>query len=341
MQARLLPLIILVICLSGCTGKQSPAVSFYAWKSRLTVQDADTAYLNKLGTKKIYVRMFDLGEKGNEAYPLADYSPATDIPSFMQEVVPVIFITNKTFLKCPDGDIDSLAYKCVNRMDASYLQHFNKLPSGYQFDCDWTERTRNKYFHFLESIKKLRKDSEISCTIRLHQIKFRDKTGVPPVDNGVLMYYASSQPTDFTNKNTILNNDEASLYIENLNTYPLHLDAVLPLYSWGIVKNPFGQIKLIHGVCRADINAHPEYYSKKSENTYQILQSHYLRGMWINKGYELKVEEISLETLSEAAKTLRRKLKNEKREIIFYHLDEEILQRYSTEQLTDIIRTFS
>lgn len=340
MQIRLLLLIILIICLSGCTDKQTPIVSFYAWKSKLTAQDADTAYLNKLKTKKIYVRMFDLGNKENEAYPLADFSPI-DIPSFTQEVIPVIFITNKTFLQCPAEDMDSLAHRCLARMDSLYSRHFNKLPLGYQFDCDWTERTRNNYFYFLECIKKLREKAEVSCTIRLHQIKFRDKTGIPPVDKGVLMYYASSQPTDFSNKNTILNNEEAALYIENLHTYSLHLDIALPLYSWGIVRNPFGQIKLINGVCETDVNAHPEFYSKQSEGIYKILQSHYLRGMWINKGYELKIEEISPETLLEAAKTLRRKLKKEEREIIFYHLDKEILDRYSTEQLTTIIHTLS
>ncbi len=340
MQVRLLQLIILIICLSGCSGKKSPTVSFYVWKSKLTVQDADTTYLNRLGAKKIYVRMFDLSDKGNKAYPLADYSPS-DIPTFTQEAIPVIFITNKTFLQCPTEAIESLAYRCANRMDSLYSRHFNKLPLGYQFDCDWTQKSRNNYFYFLECIKKLRKEKEISCTIRLHQIKFRDKTGIPPVEKGVLMYYASSQPTDFTNKNTILNNEEASLYIDNLDTYPLHLDVALPLYSWGIVRNPFGQIKLINGVSQADINIHPEFYSKKSENSYKILQSHYLRGMWINKGYELKVEEISPETLLEAAKTLNRKLKKEEREIIFYHLDEEIRHRYSTEQLTTIIQKLS
>lgn len=339
MQTQLIQLIILIVCLSGCTGRQSPTVSFYVWKSRLTTQDADTAYLNTLGTQKIYLRMFDVSDKGSGAYPLADYSPV-GVPSFSQEIVPVIFITNKTFLQCPTDNIDSLARRCVDQMDESYHLHFNKRPLGYQFDCDWTAKTQDNYFHFLTSVKKLRKEAEISCTIRLHQIKFSEKTGVPPVDKGVLMYYASSEPTDFTNKNTILNNEDAALYIEKLPSYPLHLDVALPLYSWGIIKNPFAKIKLINGVCRTEVEARPDLYKQEGEGIYQIIQSHYLRGMWVNRGYKLKVEEIPTETLLEAAKTLRSKLKAEKREIIFYHLDEEILRRYSTEQLTHIIQAF-
>lgn len=340
MRILILKLSLLIICLSGCTGKQTNNSSFYIWKSKLTVQDADAAYLDKLGTKKLYIRMFDVDDKGDGALPLADYSP-TELPPLTQEAVPVIFITNRTFLRCAANHIDSLARKCIDRMDALYHLNFRKSPSAYQFDCDWTEKSRENYFHFLESVKRLRKQAEISCTIRLHQIKFRDKTGVPPVDKGVLMYYASSEPTDFASQNTILDNKEASLYIEKLNSYPLHLDLALPLYSWGIVRNPFNQIKLINGVCEADIHAHPEYYLKQSEGIYRILQSHYLRGTWINKGYELKVEEVGTETLQEAARLLKKKLKKEDREIIFYHLDKDILHRYSTEQLNHILNSFS
>ena len=200
---------------------------------------------------------------------------------------------------------------------------------------------KENYFNFLNHIRKLRKGVPISCTIRLHQIKFKDKTGIPPVDKGTLMYYASSEPTNFENKNTILNNKDAASYIEKIGSYPLHLDIALPLYSWGIVRNPFGQIKLINGVRKVTIDARPDYYRQTKEGIYCILQSHYINGVWVNKDYELKVEEVSSETLLEAAKLLRKKLRRENREIIFYHLDKEIIKQYSTEQLTNIINTFS
>ena len=193
----------------------------------------------------------------------------------------------------------------------------------------------------MNHIRKLRKGIPISCTIRLHQIKFKDKTGIPPVDKGTLMYYASSEPTDFENKNTILNNKDAASYIEKIGSYPLHLDIALPLYSWGIVRNPFGQIKLINGVRKVTIDARPDYYQPTKDGIYCILQSHYINGVWVNKDYELKVEEVSPETLLEAAKLLRKKLRKENREIIFYHLDKEIIKQYSTEQLINIINTFS
>lgn len=132
-----------------------------------------------------------------------------DNPGFQQKIVPVIFITNKAIRQCTAADIEKLARNCADRIDTLYRLHFNKLPTEYQFDCDWTEKTKENYFNFLNHIRKLRKGVPISCTIRLHQIKFKDKTGIPPVDKGTLMYYASSEPTDFENENTILNNKDA------------------------------------------------------------------------------------------------------------------------------------
>lgn len=79
------------------------------------------------------------------------------------------------------------------------------------------------------------------------------------------MYYASSEPTDFENKNTILNNKDAASYIKDVGSYPLHLDIALPLYSWGIVRNPFGQIKLINGIRQATIGAHPNIINKRKK----------------------------------------------------------------------------
>ena len=335
-----LQLIVILLCLSGCTSRQTNTPAFYVWKSKLTAQDADTAYLHTLGAQKLYIRMFDVTDQGDGAFPTADYTPAGNF-SFSQEVVPVIFITNKTMLQCPPEEIKELARKCVDKIDTTYHTYFNKYPTEYQFDCDWTGKTQANYFHFLSSIRELRKEARTSCTIRLHQIKFKDKTGVPPVDKGTLMYYASSEPTDFTNKNTLLNNKEAASYIGDINSYPLHLDIALPLYSWGLVRNPFGQIKLINGVRQATIDAQPGYYMQTGEGVYRILQSHYLKGIWVNKDYELKVEEVSLATLQEAAKLLRKKLPKENREIIFYHLDEDILKQYPTEQLKNIINLLS
>lgn len=338
-QIQLLTLVTFLLLLTGCTGETTVTPAFYVWKTKLVEKDADVSYLNKIKAEKFYVRMFDVDDKGNGALPITGFS--ADTVHLAGEVIPVIFITNRTFLRCKINTLETLAEKCVRKMDTICMSHFGKLPQAYQFDCDWTEKSREAYFTFLKAVSKLRPAATVSCTIRLHQIKYKNETGVPPVSKGTLMYYASSEPSNFDSPNTILDNEEAALYIEDLRAYPLHLDIALPLYSWGIVRNSFNKIKLINKVCIADITTHPQYYKKKQNGIYEILESHYLRGIWVNKGYELKIEEVSPQTLQEAAKILRKKLKKEDREVIFYHLDEEILKRYSPETLQNIIQTLT
>ena len=63
MQIRLLQLAVLLICLSGCIDRHTNTPAFYVWKSKLSAEDADTAYLNTLGVQKIYARMFDVDNK--------------------------------------------------------------------------------------------------------------------------------------------------------------------------------------------------------------------------------------------------------------------------------------
>ena len=67
MQIRLLQLAVLLICLSGCIDRHTNTPAFYVWKSKLSAEDADTAYLNTLGVQKIYARMFDVDNKGNRS----------------------------------------------------------------------------------------------------------------------------------------------------------------------------------------------------------------------------------------------------------------------------------
>lgn len=340
MKRLLFLLITLSLLTAGCTKKQPVLLSFYTWKGEMEKEDLDSCYLKESNAQKLYARMFDIDDTGNGAHPVSKVQYPQNV-SINLPIIPVVFITNRTLAQCAEKDIDSLARKCMSQIDAQYNRIFKKSPPEYQFDCDWTEKTRNRYFRFINDVKQLRKDVPLSCTIRLHQIKYRKQTGVPPVDKGVLMYYASSEPTEFSEKNSILDTKEAARYIEKLNTYPLHLDIALPLYSWGIVRSPFGQFKLINGVRESELATHPEMYRKKGKGLYETLQSHYMRGVWISQGYEVKVEEVEVETLLEAATMLKQKLKPEQRELIFYHLDSELMKRYKTTDLIQIQKALS
>ena len=48
----------------------------------------------------------------------------------------------------------------------------------------------------------------MSATIRLHQVKYRADTGVPPVDRGMLMAYNLLPPDQAGERSSILDNRE-------------------------------------------------------------------------------------------------------------------------------------
>ena len=152
-----------------------------------------------------------------------------------------MFITNATLKNLPETSIEQLADNITSKIKRMLKSLGEVHVKEIQIDCDWTGSTRVKYFTLLKHITlkvktrsanfNLREDITISATLRLHQIKYHKKTGVPPVARGMLMFYNMGSPTQIDMQNSILNLDIAKQYIENLESYPLPLDVALPIFS--------------------------------------------------------------------------------------------------------------
>jgi hypothetical protein len=152
----------------------------------------------------------------------------------------------------------------------------------------------------------------------------KEKTGVPPVDKGVLMCYATSQPTGKPDKNSILDIPLLKNYLQTVNDYPLDFDVALPLYSWGIVTNHLGKIKLINGLTAKEMEGN-ENFKKLSENQFEVAEDCFFREFYLNKGFKIKIENITPELLREAKTFLDKKIKNDYH-IVYYHLDKPFLE---------------
>ena len=98
-----------------------------------------------------------------------------------------------------------------------------------QFDCDWTEETKDNYFGFLRQYRLL-SGNVISAAIRLHQLKYSDSTGIPPVDYGVLLYYNTGNDDEGEDR-SIYERSMTHRYTPSLRSYPLTLDIALPIFS--------------------------------------------------------------------------------------------------------------
>ncbi|WP_123377722.1 hypothetical protein [Aliarcobacter butzleri] len=266
-------------------------ISFYSWENSFEEQNIN---------EKLYIKVLDV----NFSTKLELLK--TNIKETPKNFIPVIYITNET--------MKNVDYSLVSKAILETLKNYKF--DEIQIDCDWSLSTRSNYFNLLEDLKeKLHK--KISATIRLHQIKYYTKTGIPPVDYGVLMYYNMSNIGDFNTKNSILDNEIAKKYHYNFDTYPLKLKLALPLYSQAIQFREEKAISLFEGVEEKDFN---NDFEKLENNRYKVLNSHYFKGRYIYKDDIFRLENSNEQDIKIALKDFLDLSKNRYDEVIFYTL---------------------
>lgn len=227
--ARLL-LVSLTICLGACQHK-TRSMSFYYWRTTYAPDSMELQTLKENKVDTLYVHYFDVDWPDTDAAP----SPISPIrfaanPSGYS-IVPVIFFQNRVFEKLGSTASLALAEKVL-----ALVRRIN-LPAGIrakemQFDCDWTEQSQDNYFRFIREYHAL-SGLPLSSTIRLHQVKYSERAGIPPVDHGILMFYNMGN-IDAGNGNSVYDRAIAHRYTPSLRTYPLMLDVALPIFSCGL-----------------------------------------------------------------------------------------------------------
>lgn len=266
-------------------------ISFYSWENSFEEQNIN---------EKLYIKVLDV----NFSTKLELLK--TNIKDAPKNFIPVIYITNET--------MKNVDYSLVSKAILETLKNYKF--DEIQIDCDWSLSTRSNYFNLLEDLKE-KLNKTISATIRLHQIKYYTKTGIPPVDYGVLMYYNMSNIGDFNTKNSILDNEIAKKYHYNFDTYPLKLKLALPLYSQAIQFREEKAISLFEGVEEKDFN---NDFEKLENNRYKVLNSHYFKGRYIYKDDIFRLENSNEQDIKIALKDFLDLSKNRYDEVIFYTL---------------------
>ncbi|MCT7552104.1 hypothetical protein N5U06_08295 [Aliarcobacter butzleri] len=273
------------------TQKKDIQISFYSWENSFEEQNIN---------EKLYIKVLDV----NFSTKLELLK--TNIKEPPKNFIPVIYITNET--------MKNVDYSLLSKAILETLKNYKF--DEIQIDCDWSLSTRSNYFNLLEDLKE-KLNKKISATIRLHQIKYYTKTGIPPVDYGVLMYYNMSNIGDFNTKNSILDNEIAKKYHYNFDVYPLKLKLALPLYSQAIQFREEKAISLFEGVEEKDFN---NDFEKLENNRYKVLNSHYFKGRYIYKDDIFRLENSNEQDIKIALKDFLDLSKNRYDEVIFYTL---------------------
>jgi hypothetical protein len=277
-------------------------ISFYSWENSFDSENIK---------EKLYIKVLDI------AYSTKLEIIKTQLKSKPKDFVPVVYITNETMKNLDYSLVSNAILKTLKNLD------FNEV----QIDCDWSDSSQSNYFKLLKDLKE-KLNKTISATIRLHQIKYYSKTGIPPVDYGVLMYYNMSNIGDFNTKNSILNNDIAKKYHYNFDTYKLKLKLALPLYSQAIQFRDNKSLSIFEGIEKKDFDSN---FEEVSVNIYKALNSFYFKGRYIYKEDIFRFEDSQEKDIKIALNDFLDLSKNRFDEVIFYTL--KYKNKYNLEDL--------
>lgn len=257
---------------SDTDGVPEPAPAVYYWRTTLTLDSTERAFLAEHNIKKVYLRYFDVtvGADGKIA-PNATLRFADSLPPDI-EVIPTVFITEN----CLRYDLDEFAPRIVRRVttmtDANRVNAAREL----HLDCDWTERSLDDYYAFLKAVRaQLPEGYRLSATIRLHQLAMAP----PPVDYGVLMVYNTGDLTDHSCPNPILDERDVVPYVKRLADYRLPLCAAYPNFGWNLLFDGTTFKAILYGEDLADSTV----YYRLDPTRHLVIQS---RDIYIARGAE-------------------------------------------------------
>ncbi len=311
--------------------------AFYFWKSVYNPTPFEALVLDSLHCHCLYIKFFDVDLIDGRPLPVAPIVFKKQPTA--SSIVPTIFITQACIKWLTVGSAPELANHIATLTETisntAALQGITEV----QIDCDWTATTAPQYFALLKALRQapFLKNKTLSATIRLYQIKYSSKTGIPPVDRGLLMGYNMGDLKSSTAENSILDASVIEQYRKAIHTYPLLLDAALPLFEWGVLYRHSQYAGLIHDVDTASLRSVAQSVQK---NSYFIGRDTVLFDIALRSGDLVRYESIPNELLDKTASLLYRELPSQSRRIAFFHLDSASISRHSLSTLEDLYRRF-
>lgn len=294
-------LFFIIFNLNSCKSKPKykSINAIYVWDARDSynfLTDEESRLLLKNNVEKMYCKLTDVvwDEEFHASPSDVHEVPRSNSGLLFNSalITPCIFFENKVMLKSTKEELSYMAKKIAGRI----------VKDGYkevQLDCDWSENSKDNYFYFLKTLKvSLDTNAKTSATIRLYQYRYPEKTGVPPVDRGMLMLYNFNQPKKYDHVNAIFDDSEAKKYL-NGSKYPLPLDFALPYYYWNILYDAEGKFNSF--VLDKDINFFkPNSSINKDSTNYLVKKDFDIHGQFVRNGYRLVIHKIDQKIVKKA-----------------------------------------
>jgi hypothetical protein len=334
MNSKKMILVLIFISQSACEKHKLHIIqpAFYFWKSTFKLTEVEKKTLSDNNIKRLYIKFFDI------TWNVQMSKPQIVAPIFFEQknslsskIIPVVFIMNQTFVNLPESKIDTFARSVLDNIVRMSKCKIKEL----QIDCDWTLSTKHKYFRFLKALKN---DSFLlSATIRLHQVKFFEKTGIPPVDRGMLMCYNMSDWQNPKTQNSIFSTKVLSQYIQRLEQYPKPLDMVMPIFHWTVVFRNNHFLFFVNNLGSEELENNSNFIQLADSQLFKVKNDTLFENFSIRKGDIFRCEESNFEEIFNSSEIILDKISNEKLTFALYHLEEKCLSKYSNDQIKTLL----
>ena len=350
-RAVLIALAIVAAALTACKDPaprpvpSSPPArrAFYFWRTTFQLSATERAALTDLGAARLYVRVFDVEWRAADdgpatMGPIIATAPPPDLTGV--EIVPVVYLRNDVFSHLPAARVDEVARWAWHEVEQRTAA-LGVTPHELQLDCDWTDSTRDRFFAFVTALDAIARPRAValSATIRLHQIKYRERTGVPPVARGMLMFYNMGRFSPDPEARAIFDAEAARRYLARIDDYPLPLDAALPIWSWTLHLRD----DVIEGLLQStdpDELADLDFVRATGPDRYVVTRNAFLHGTLLREADVLKIEVTGPGESLAAATMLAAHLaaSPRPRTVALFDLSERNLHRHGLDDLDRVYR---
>jgi hypothetical protein len=325
---------LLVIWACGSTPETAPLAgppAFFHWKTTLSLTAPEQSLLNSAATRCLYVKFADLGvnpQNGDiEPYSLLRVTDTMGLTG--RSVVPCVFLTNEVFQQHESDELDTLALRVVEALN-SVAEQFPEPQRAFTavlLDCDWTASTRERYFAWLRVLQRLLPSGTDLCvTLRLHQYRYPEQTGLPPADRVMLMLYNTGDVEQLRTGNSIFDPTDALAYVQGAKKYPIPMDLALPVFQWALIYRDATLWKIWPDP-PTDVLNDTLRFSKTGTNLFTVKRTTFQGGLLLGAGDQVKLEAVDSLLLRQIKQIARQLPLAPDATVAYYHLEPSLITR--------------
>lgn len=311
----------------------------YYWKTSYQPTKYERQKWDSCGIKRLYLHCFDVAWDKGQQKPIP-VGILRNIKQERQAIIPVIFITQEVIRNLKPATTSGLATN-INKLLEEQFQGLS-LAAEVQMDCDWTENSREAYFSLLRQLRQQSffRYKILSATIRMHQLKYRLRSGIPPVDKGLLMCYNMGDLKNPNTTNSIIDPPVAKRYLKDLKSYPLQLDIALPIFSWVLQFRQGQFLGILRGMAPQDIHTVAPLFKQQKESLYAVNRDTVFMGYDLRQGDALRTEQSHLESVERVAQFVAKNLDQDSLSVVLFSSDSLSLSNYSAHALQALFNSF-